>query len=256
MWARIASRTVPDAPWPWTDDTAMARVLVAILRDHHKLSPNLVAKELALEYQREPGRGYGRGAAEVLSAVAQGVPWQTASGLAFGGSGSYGNGAAMRAAPVGAYFADDLEQLLEQTTNASQVTHFHPEGIEGALAVALAAAWKANPKDISLLDFVTENLPAGGIRRAVKRAAEIPAETPPSVVAEELGNGKRVTALDTVPFCLWVAAHRGGNFVEAMWTTVAVLGDRDTTCAIVGGVLAASPDVDLPESWLQAREVL
>jgi hypothetical protein len=42
-----------------------------------------------------------------------------------------------------------------------------------------------------------------------------------------------------------------------MWTTVTGLGDRDTTCAIAGGVVAmAVGRAGLPASWLAAREPL
>jgi len=41
-----------------------------------------------------------------------------------------------------------------------------------------------------------------------------------------------------------------------MWATVSALGDRDTTCAIVGGVLAAGPGTKVPPSWLTVREPL
>jgi ADP-ribosylglycohydrolase len=66
-----------------------------------------------------------------------------------------------------------------------------------------------------------------------------------------------VTSPDTVPFTLWCADRHLDNFEEAMWTTVAGLGDRDTTCAIVGGIvaLAAGPS-SIPLDWLAAREPL
>ena len=41
-----------------------------------------------------------------------------------------------------------------------------------------------------------------------------------------------------------------------MWSTVSALGDRDTTCAIVGGVLACDIRATIPEDWLSAREPL
>ena len=41
--------------------------------------------------------------------------WRSASPQLFGGVGSFGNGAAMRVAPLGAFFADDLNQVVEQT---------------------------------------------------------------------------------------------------------------------------------------------
>jgi ADP-ribosylglycohydrolase len=42
-----------------------------------------------------------------------------------------------------------------------------------------------------------------------------------------------------------------------MWDTVSILGDRDTTCAIVGGILALRTGRDLiPADWLAATETL
>jgi ADP-ribosylglycohydrolase len=47
------------------------------------------------------------------------------------------------------------------------------------------------------------------------------------------------------------------GFEEAMWTTVAGLGDRDTTCAIVGGIVVlAAGSVAVPAEWLASREPL
>ena len=147
--------------------------------------------------------------------------------------------------------------MVQQAILASEVTHFHPDGIAGGIAVALAACWSAQQGEgAGLLGFVLENLPAGPLRRAVKRAGEIPFETKPSEVAAELGNGGDVMALDTVPFCLWLAATRLDDFEEALWATVGVLGDRDTTCAIVGGIIASNSSCSIPKDWLAAREPL
>ena len=73
--------------------------------------------------------------------------------------------------------------------------------------------------------------------------------------ASALGTGVRVSAQDTVPFCLWAAALHLNDYVEAMWATVTGLGDRDTTCAIVGGIVALSAGVEsIPPSWVASRE--
>ena len=72
-----------------------------------------------------------------------------------------------------------------------------------------------------------------------------------------LGNGVRVSAQDTVPFALWCAAERLSNYEEALWLTVSGLGDRDTTCAIAGGVVAMYTGIEgIPQQWLKAREPL
>jgi ADP-ribosylglycohydrolase len=42
---------------------------------------------------------------------------------------------------VGGYFADDMGRLVAEAAASSEVTHAHPDGIAGAVAVAVAAAW-------------------------------------------------------------------------------------------------------------------
>lgn len=47
------------------------------------------------------------------------------------------------------------------------------------------------------------------------------------------------------------------NFEEAMWLTVSGLGDRDTTCAIVGSIVALYADSKtIPKDWHENREPL
>lgn len=64
-------------------------------------------------------------------------------------------------------------------------------------------------------------------------------------------------AYDTVPFALWCAARHLGSYEDALWTTVSGGGDRDTTCAIVGGIVAMSTSTkSIPTKLLNAREPL
>jgi len=44
------------------------------------------------------------------------------------------------------------------------------------------------------------------------------------------------------------------GYKDALWTTVAGLGDRDTTCALVGGIVASKNEIAIPADWLAARE--
>jgi ADP-ribosylglycohydrolase len=73
-------------------------------------------------------------------------------------------------------------------------------------------------------------------------------------IATRIGAGEQVLAEDTVPFALWCAARFIDSYEEALWATVSALGDRDTTCAIVGGIVALRPPI--PPGWLAARESL
>jgi ADP-ribosylglycohydrolase len=60
-----------------------------------------------------------------------------------------------------------------------------------------------------------------------------------------------------VPFVLWCAAQSLDDYEEALWLTVAGLGDRDTTCAMVGGIVSCYTGVDaIPAAWRASREPL
>jgi ADP-ribosylglycohydrolase len=199
----------------------------------------------------------------ILRAILAGESWQRAAGSAFGGMGSMGNGAAMRVAPLGAYFAEDLDTCLRaEAVLSAGVTHAHREGISGAIAIATAAAmaWRLRgvPKAQAareLLQTVYDRTPDGETRIGIARAQKLPFFTAPSIAARVLGNGSAVTAPDTVPYVLWSAAKHLDDFREALIDTVTGDGDCDTNCAMVGGIVALyAGGESIPEEWRDARE--
>jgi ADP-ribosylglycohydrolase len=169
-----------------------------------------------------------------------------------------GNGSAMRVAPLGAWFADDLDLVIGEAKRSAAVTHAHPEAAAGAVAVALAAALVARttPGD-ALLGAVIERVPDSQVKQGLERAAKLGLRASPFAAAAILGCGHRISAMDTVPFALWCAARHLDDLVEALWTTVLPGGDVDTTCAIVGGVVATATGLDaVPAQWLAECEPL
>ena len=127
------------APWRWTDDTALAIEIVENLRRFGEINQDELARQFSLRFKTDPNRGYG-GAMHSLLPRLSFEPWQESAPNLFNGKGSFGNGAAMRVAPLGAYFADDMEACIENARRSAEVTHAHPEGVAGAIAVAVAAA--------------------------------------------------------------------------------------------------------------------
>ncbi len=260
----IAYRQAPQRRWPWTDDTAMALAIVEALTARETIDPADLAARFVARHRAEPWRGYGRGAHAILGALADGVPWARAAAEAFGGAGSYGNGGAMRVAPLGAYFADDLPRALAEAARSAAPTHAHPEGVAGAIAIAAAAAIATTmgaglrARDgAALLAEVIAATPAGETRRGLERAAAYAPTEDLLVVASAVGNGAGVASQDTVPLCVWSAARRLDDYEDAIWETARAHGDVDTTCAIVGGVVAMSAGADrIPAAWLAHREPL
>ncbi|MFI9719355.1 ADP-ribosylglycohydrolase family protein [Streptomyces sp. NPDC052396] len=254
-----AARELRPAPWLWTDDSAMACVLFAHLATHGEVRPGALAKEFAAEYARDPGRKYGPSMHGVLRAIGEGGDWRAVTTAQFGGQGSYGNGAAMRVAPLGAWFRDDLSAAVAQARLSALTTHAHPEAVAGAVAVAVAAALAATGEDaLPRAEFLREvagHVPHSDVRSGLLTAARFPEHTSVRHAASVLGSGSLISAPDTVPFALWSAAGHLDDLPEALWQTVAGWGDRDTTCAIAGGVAAARTGTgDVPSAWFAARE--
>lgn len=258
---RLEHRDPPPPPWRVTDDTIMALSIVRCLKRHGCIEQDELAAAFAQEYDRDPGRGYGGTARRILLSIGEGTAWQVAASSAFDGQGSCGNGGAMRSAPIGAYFADDYHRVIYEARASAEVTHSHPDGKAGAIAVALAAAWMirepeaAKTPSHALIEFVLENIPQTDTFYRLKKALEVPLKLSPQSAALFLGNGSGVISSDTVPFCLWCASRHPTNYTDAIWATVSGLGDRDTTCAIVGGIVAVNAGrKSIPETWLHARE--
>jgi ADP-ribosylglycohydrolase len=254
----ILNRTVPAGPWMYTDDTVMAISIVQVLSMKRMIDQELLAGLFASRYRRDPTRGYGGTARNILNRIWAGEPWREVSRSVFGGIGSMGNGGAMRAAPIGAYFCDEFETVVKNAQLSAEVTHAHKEGQAGAISIAIAAACVArsvqDPSEI--FDTVLRFTPDSETRARIEQASNLPLTYEVQTAVSALGNGSQISSQDTVPFTLWCAARHLGMFEEAMWTTVSGLGDRDTTCAIVGGIVCANPNTVVPPEWLAAREPL
>jgi ADP-ribosylglycohydrolase len=262
MQQRLAYRELPDPPWFYTDDTMMAWSVADVLASHGAIDQDRLARLFADRFRQQPNRSYGAGAIRLLLRIGEGDDWREVSRDSFGGQGSYGNGAAMRVAPIGAYFADDLERVVDEARASAVVTHAHPEGVAGAIAVAVAAAIAfekrvAESLGRDMLQGTLELTPDGAVRNGIAKALSISLGTPVETAATALGNGAQISAMDTVPFALWSAAAHIDDFEEALWCTADGLGDVDTTCAIVGGIVAMVVGREgLPTSWLHRREPL
>ncbi|MFH9890468.1 ADP-ribosylglycohydrolase family protein [Streptomyces luteogriseus] len=254
----LKRREVPSGPWQWTDDTEMAGSVVAVLAAHHRIDQDALAHSFAEHHDFD--RGYGPAVNRLLRLVREGGDWRELAAALFKGQGSWGNGAAMRIAPLGAWYADDPEQATHQAEISAYPTHQHREAVVGAMAVAAAAAFAAAPDGPpsaeALLDGVIDLVPKSAVGAGLRRARGMLDYGDPGTVAAVLGCGRRTTAHDTVPFALWSAARSLGDYEGAFWTTAQVGGDVDTTCAIVGGVIASGKAGAPPAEWVERTESL
>lgn len=257
---RIKNREILNEPWHFTDDTVMAIGIYRILETYGEINQEELARVFAENYALDWHRGYGGTAHSILRSIGEGKNWREAASGAFDGMGSMGNGGAMRAAPIGAYFADDLDKVLYHARASAEVTHAHIEGIAGAMAAAAASALLLNKKlgcyfgeGEAFLRDIAELLPESDTKYKILSAVSVKKESSVEFAVSVLGNGSMLTAQDTVPFCLWCAAYFYTSLEEALWMAVSALGDRDTICAIVGGMVSLFSD-EVPKQWLNCME--
>lgn len=217
----------------WTDDTQMAVGLAESLVEHGGVDPDRLAKRWA--DGMEVMRGYGPGTTMLLGLVKAGVDWRKANRSVFR-EGSYGNGAAMRAAPLGLLYHRDQNRLRAMTAQASAITHAHPLGIEGAVLIASAVAM-ALQGDVQL-DALREECTQEEYRGRLTRAkALLAGDAAAAQVRTELGNG--IAAHESAVTAVYAFCRFPDDFGAMIDYVVELGGDTDTIGAMAGGIFGA-----------------
>ncbi|MBL8794326.1 MAG: ADP-ribosylglycohydrolase family protein [Planctomycetia bacterium] len=221
-----------DEIW-YTDDTQMAIGVAETLVEHGAIIEDQLCKAFVANYV--PSRGYGRGARAVLEAMEEGRDYRQVAEQYFPG-GSYGNGAAMRVAPVGLLFRDDRAALQEQARLSALPTHLHPLGIEGAQLLALGVALCSQSKPFDRAAFLRE-LVAACTSDAYRTRLELASRLEKVDDLGQLGN--RIEALDSVPTAIASFALTPESFASTIANVIFLGGDTDTLAAMAGALSGA-----------------
>lgn len=214
----------------YTDDTQMAIGVCEALLERGEIVEDVLCRAFVANYV--PSRGYGRGARVVLEAMEDGRDYRQVAEQHFPG-GSFGNGAAMRVAPIGLLFRDDRRRLWEQARFSALPTHLHPLGIEGAQLLALAVALCSGMERFDRDGFFAELLTAcesEAYRAKLETAARV--QSPDDLA--ELGN--RIEALHSVPTAIASFALTPESFEETISNVIFLGGDTDTLAAMAGAL--------------------
>ncbi len=247
----------PEFDGRYTDDTEMTIGVAESLVEVGGFDGEHMIKTFMRNY--DPKRGYGPGPPAVFRLIELGERWDTASMILFGGRGSFGNGAAMRAAPVGLLYFDEPEELRRVAERSSLLTHAHPLGVEGAViqAYAVALAVKTNPSSFDPRDFLEELESFSReevYREALRDAARLLNEkADKKKVISRLGNG--VEAFRSVPTAVYCFAANAESFEKAVLYAVSLGGDADTIGAMAGAISGAYHGEDkIPVEWVKRLE--
>ncbi|CAL1279244.1 unnamed protein product [Larinioides sclopetarius] len=101
--------------FPYTDDACMTLSVARSLVEKKKITPTDLAKRFVDEYYIKPERGYGMNVIKVFSALKE-TNFQDVflpAKMAFAGAGSFGNGAAMRIAPIALFDHNKTDEFLQ-----------------------------------------------------------------------------------------------------------------------------------------------
>jgi len=238
---------VPQKDIWYTDDTQMAIGVAEVLIETGKIDPDSLYQTFVQNY--EPQRGYGRGARHVLEA---GVDrYKRIAETLFPG-GSYGNGAAMRVAPIGLYFYANETEIARQAHAQSLPTHVHPLGIEGAQLLAQAVGWLVrNPvfDREKFFEFLISKATQDVYTRLLSIAANL--DTPDEL--DILGNG--IAAQESVVTAIASFSLTPKHYTSTIANLIWLGGDVDTMAAMAGALSGTHLGLQsLPTSWLARLE--
>lgn len=220
-------------PGQYSDDTQMSIMVAESLIKNHGFNPDDLAKRYMEWLVSGTARGYGKTTLMAVQNLQAGKHWSE-SGIA----GSYGNGSAMRAAPFGVYFRNDLYSLVNICKLDSGITHASEEAEAGSIAIALAAAYAVNNDMDNLLEKIWEKLPNSKVKRIIYSLGSLVDSDyiTPQQALRVLGT--KADVRETVPAALYCFL-KFDNYHEAIVAAIKAGGDTDTTAAIVGGLFGA-----------------
>lgn len=145
--------------------------------------------------------------------------------------GSYGNGSAMRVSPVG-YAFEKIEDVWMEAEKSAEITHNHPEGIKGAVAVASAV-------------FLART---GCSKQEIKDYIEGKFNYNLNLTIDEIRPSYHfdVSCQGSVPEAI-ISFLESHDFESAIRNAISIGGDSDTIAAIAGSIAEAFYK-EIPES--------
>jgi poly(ADP-ribose) glycohydrolase ARH3 len=198
----------------------------------------------------EPWRRYGPGTAGILRLfAAHRDNWRELATAMFP-HGSHGNGGAMRVAPVGLAYHDDVNKAAAVARKSSRPTHSHPLAYQGAslqaVAVALATAARDRLDRALFLRSLRESLGyfADLMQDTSKFTAALDAidqglarDATCAEMSEILGTG--VTAHEAVPMAIYCFLRHADSYTAVIHHAVFIGGDTDTIACMAGAIAGA-----------------
>jgi poly(ADP-ribose) glycohydrolase ARH3 len=247
----------------YTDDTHMTIGIAESLIESKGFNGEHMAQTFIKNYEAEPWRGYGPGPPRIFGMIKSGEAWYSAANRLYRG-GSFGNGSAMRVAPVGLLYSHNLEKLREIAYQSSSITHSHELGKEGAALQACAVALALNtPSDEDIdkeafLSKLQNFIPDQLYKEKIAQIRELLGEQDEPKVVALLGNG--IEAPRSVPTAIYCFLRQPQSYKDTVIYAISLGGDTDTIAAMAGAISGAYLGIEaIPSEWrakLENREYI
>ncbi len=248
----------------YSDDTQFARELLRSFHASGGWDPAAFAAMLAELFRERRDVGAGRGTRSAALRLLMGVPWRES-----GTPAPYaGNGAAMRASPLG-LLLPDREKMCRAAREQASITHLDPRCAAGAAAVAGAVAIAGARGSIDnsvFLEGVAGCAEADepSVGAAIRDLAEWVSLSPADAARHVHESGLDPAHMDrwqgisafVTPSVLWslyAFLRSPDDYWETICTAIGVGGDTDTMAAIAGAISGARLGVDALPSHLVTR---
>ena len=245
-----------------TDDTQLTRELLLSIAEAGVFDPARFAERLLNFVAAGRLIGGGPAANSTARQLALGVPWHEA-----GMPVPYaGNGAAMRAGPLGLLYGHDWRLLTRVVSDQSRVTHQDSRCAAGALAIAGGTAIAARGERIDATGFLVELSrlvePIDPAFSTIIWDLTSWAHLPPDEAAgflQEQGlepenrdgwHGISSFVTSSVCWSLYAFLQAPESYADAVCVAIGVGGDTDTLAAMTGSISGGRLGRGgLPEEW-------
>ncbi len=183
-----------------------------------------------------------------------GTPWHE-SGMPDG----MGSGTAMRSAPIGLYYMDDITSCVEFGIASSQITHKHTSALCAGVGTALLTNMAMNMVPVGVwaneLTTVTTGIDAD-FKEHIDLAAQLAARrAPPSIALSRKFLGEAWIGYEATASALYCCMMEPNNFERAVRMAATTNGDSDTIACIVGAWMGARHGIaGIPEEWVRKVE--
>ncbi len=251
-------RGIQELPEPalFTDDTQMTLAVSEALidagdRDLEGLMAAVSRRFVEWLHHPESYRAPGASCLYGARQLEKGVPWREAGKL-----DSKGCGAAMRVAPIGYFYQDDLPRLREVAAATARATHRHPAAELGAVAAAylVKLALDQTPPDdfLRLLQDETQGL-VPDFDQALQRLEQGLEMSDPAKALPHIGEGW--VAEEAVLASLYCFLQHPRDYLAVIRLAANTSGDSDSLAGITGGISGAYLGIQaLPPTWLARIE--